>query len=391
MDSTIEWLIIGGGLQGTYLSNLLVHGANMDRDQVRVLDPYATPLANWQRLTHNCGMHYLRSPSTHNIDLGILSLYRFARSSEGEPFAKFLPPYNRPSLALFQQHCQKVLRDRQLNLLRIQGRALAVKKRQSKVAIETENGSLSTRHLILAIGLNEQPLWPDWAGHLQGQDLPIQHVFDPQYSRDQLGEVPRIVIVGGGLTGVQTALAISREKKSELILLTKHPLWVNNLDFDPCWIGPKCLRGFHQTPMADRRPLVEAARYKGSITQEVHIQLQQAIDAGRIRVQVAHIFRVREHRSGLLISTSDGEIQADHILLATGFESRRPGGTLIDQMIEEFDLKCASCGYPVIGPDLRWHEQIFLTGPLAELQLGPATRNIVGARNAGRQLLQHAL
>ena len=47
---------------------------------------------------------------------------------------------------------------------------------------------------------------------------------------------------------------------------------------------------------------------------------------------------------------------------------------------------CAICGYPVVGEDLRWQERIFVTGPLAELQIGPCARNIIGARNVGRRL-----
>ena len=64
-----------------------------------------------------------------------------------------------------------------------------------------------------------------------------------------------------------------------------------------------------------------------------------------------------------------------------------PGGDLIDRLVADFDLECNPCGYPILGPDLRWAQNIYATGPLAELQLGPCARNIVGARNAGRHLL----
>ena len=76
----IAWLIIGGGIHGTYLSHLLVNQVGLDRNEVRVLDPHQTPLATWNRNATNCGMRYLRSPATHNIDIPVLSLYRFARS-----------------------------------------------------------------------------------------------------------------------------------------------------------------------------------------------------------------------------------------------------------------------------------------------------------------------
>jgi len=46
-----------------------------------------------------------------------------------------------------------------------------------------------------------------------------------------------------------------------------------------------------------------------------------------------------------------------------------------------------ACGYPLVGDDLQWGANLFVTGPLAELRVGPCARNIVGARNAGRLLL----
>ena len=105
MTSLLQWLIIGGGIHGTYLANLLVNQLEVDRDDLRVLDPHDTLLATWSRNTANCGMHYLRSPAAHNIGLHVLSLYRYARSPAGKPFRDFIPPYNRPSLELFRRHC----------------------------------------------------------------------------------------------------------------------------------------------------------------------------------------------------------------------------------------------------------------------------------------------
>ena len=46
-------------------------------------------------------------------------------------------------------------------------------------------------------------------------------------------------------------------------------------------------------------------------------------------------------------------------------------------------------GYPIIDPSLRWHPR-YVTGPLAELELGPSSRNIAGARRAGERILEAA-
>jgi hypothetical protein len=50
----------------------------------------------------------------------------------------------------------------------------------------------------------------------------------------------------------------------------------------------------------------------------------------------------------------------------------------------------AARGYPIVDKALRWHPRIHVTGPLAELELGPAARNIVGARMTAERLIAHA-
>lgn len=40
----------------------------------------------------------------------------------------------------------------------------------------------------------------------------------------------------------------------------------------------------------------------------------------------------------------------------------------------------------VITPSLKWHDRVFVTGPLSELQIGPIARNIIGARHSGRRI-----
>ena len=60
---------------------------------------------------------------------------------------------------------------------------------------------------------------------------------------------------------------------------------------------------------------------------------------------------------------------------------------MIDELIESASLPCAQCGYPIVDSALRWHPQIHVTGPLAELELGPVSRNIAGARWAGDRIV----
>ncbi|MFZ0242574.1 MAG: FAD/NAD(P)-binding protein [Desulfobacterales bacterium] len=383
----ISWLIIGGGIHGTYLSHLLVNQAGLDPGEVRVLDPDPVPLATWQRNTTRCGMRYLRSPATHNIDLPVLSLYRFARTAAVNKTAVFIPPYNRPSLALFQKHCTHVIRQFRLQDLRIAGRALALHDKGRSITAETSAGSIKTRNVLLALGLGEQPYWPAWARRWRTAAR-ICHVFDREFQlADISAAADGVIVVGAGVSAVQTALMLSKRLPGGVRLVARHHLRESQYDFDPCWIGPKCLRGFYRQDIARRRKTIDRARIGGSLPAEVFAEFDAAVGENRLSCQKSRIRRAVADGGRIRLDTDRKPLWADTVVLATGFGSHRPGGDFIDQVIDEFKLKCGPCGYPIIGCDLRWSANIFATGPLAELQLGPCARNIIGARNAGRLLL----
>ena len=82
---------------------------------------------------------------------------------------------------------------------------------------------------------------------------------------------------------------------------------------------------------------------------------------------------VNENKQLLMKLESGKNIIADRILLATGFEGKRPGGELISQLIKSASLPCAKCGYPIVTVTLCWHPGIY-TMPSAELELKPVSR-----------------
>jgi hypothetical protein len=77
-------------------------------------------------------------------------------------------------------------------------------------------------------------------------------------------------------------------------------------------------------------------------------------------------------------------LACDNFVLATGFQKTRPGGSLVKELINELHLPTSTCGFPLTDPDLQWAEGLFVTGGLAELTLGPVSRNITGARSAAK-------
>jgi hypothetical protein len=383
----LDWLIVGGGIHGTYLANLLTAEARVPRDAIRVLDPHPAPLAVWNRGTENCGMRYLRSPSAHNIDIRITSVLKFARTPEGAPLADFIPNYYRPSLALFRAHCDHVIRTRKLAELRIQGTARAIHRTAGGFTAETDAAPIHARRVILCLGLNDQPCRPRWADLLRKDGGPVAHVFDPDFRRGAVPADGETLVVGGGITAVQLALALAEDRPGRVALLSRHPLRENNFDFDPCWIGPKCLRGFSAIPYDRRREVVDAARNFGTVPGETLERWNVACAEGRVRLERSAVRDAIRTRGRVRLTTDDGELETDRIFLATGFDPRRPGGAMVDRMIAEMDLPTAPCGFPVLDEFFQWTDGLFLTGALAELRGGPCARNIVGARNFGRVLL----
>lgn len=120
--------------------------------------------------------------------------------------------------------------------------------------------------------------------------------------------------------------------------------------------------------------------------------LKNEIANGNISWFIDNVEELVNENTQLLMKLESGKnIIADRILLATGFEGKRPGGELISQLIKSASLPCAKCGYPIVDQTLCWHPGIYVSGPLAELELGPVSRNISGARRAAERIVSGVL
>lgn len=387
----LEWLIIGGGVHGTYLSHVLTAQGRVPPGRVRVLDPYQLPLTAWKIRAHNTGMTFLRSPDVHNLDLDPMSLWRFTSSLTGRPYACFGGTYrNQPGLELFHAHATWTIQLHRLKELRLSGTARAIRRRAGGLEVETTAGNLRTRRVLLAPG-PAAPLWPDWARALRARGAPIQHLFDLDWQRDALPFWQHLVVIGGGISAVQVALALSRRAPGRVTFLPRHPLREHPFDADPCWFSG-CLSTFLQErDMQQRRAILQRARYRGSVPAEIVRTLEEALAWGQLTHHTATVTAATWSPASdmtLTLDTSPGTLQADRLLLATGFKTVRPGGTWLTHVIADLHLPCSPCGYPCLDATLCWQDGIYVSGALAELEIGPVARNIMGARLAGRRLLQ---
>lgn len=386
----LDWLIIGGGIHGTYLSLYLTRRKRLPVEQVRVLDPHPQPLALWQHFTANTGMSYLRSPHAHNLHYDPFSLITFTRTRDGQPLADFIPPYGRPSLELFNTHSQRLIERYDLDALRLLGRAQGLERLPEGWRVQTDDGSIDARNVILAFSNTERPYWPEWAAEARAAGANIRHLFDPAYRRSTPeGET---LVVGGGITAAQVATALSLEAPGNVTLLMRHEPRVHQFDSDLGWITHQHLDSFYQdTDYARRRQLIRTARHRGSMPPDVVNELEKAVQHGLLNQRIDEVGSLRVLPEGQspkleLTLASGGKLSADHIILATGFETSRPGGVWLDTTINAYGLPVAADGFPIVDHHLCWSHGLFVSGSLAELEIGPVARNFIGVKLAAERI-----
>ena len=89
---TLEWVIVGGGLQGVHLAARLLDDGGVGLDQLAVVDPGERLLEQWRARVAVTGMRFLRSPSMHHLDSAPYSLQAFAAQQRGHRRAMFTTP-----------------------------------------------------------------------------------------------------------------------------------------------------------------------------------------------------------------------------------------------------------------------------------------------------------
>jgi thioredoxin reductase len=383
----LDWLIVGGGIQGTYLAIFLLGRMGIKPETLRILDPHGQMLAVWEHHTANTGMEYLRSAHAHNLHFDPWSLATFARTRAGAPLARFIEPYGRPSLELFRAHSTRLIERYRLDDLRLRGRAAGLAKQANGWRVETEDGGIEARNVILAIGATEQPLWPEWAVRLRETGAPVHHIFDMDFQRAALPEWQHAIVLGGGITAAQTALALAVD--GPVTLLTRHMTRIHDFDSDPRWIDPRQLADFHAThDYTARRSIIAGARHRGSMPSDVAEDLQRAVLEARLLRRMEQVTGAEAQPNGMIkVELADAAaVETDCLVLATGFEASRPGGAWLDEAIAAHGLPVAPDGYPIVDPTLCWTRGLYVTGPLAELEVGPTARNIIGVRLAAERI-----
>jgi thioredoxin reductase len=387
----VEWLIIGGGIQGMTLATYLRKKKGVPLSNIMIVDPHTSPLSMWKQCTSNIGMPYLRSPSIHHLDPSPFALEKFAASINSKKKTMFIAPYDRPALPLFNEHCTRLVEE--LNLMKSWncGRVCHISRDKNNWRVFLEDGQIiDAHHVVLAIGLSEQLNYPVWATELKNLGADVHHVFEKDLASFFKMNKKKTLIIGGGISAAHSALATCEKIPGNVTLLSRHPLRVQQFDSNPSWLGPKKMRTFLSThSYSKRRELIKNARHRGSMPSELKVRLHQALTNEKLEIVHTSVIEATYDQHTITVRGTNGfEWVGESILLASGFQQSIPGINWLKQLIKTERLPCAICGYPT--PDdqtLEWGPNLHVLGALAELSIGPVSRNISGARRGSERII----
>ena len=371
------------------------------------------------------------------------------RNKGSNPHGVFVgSDYQRPALELFNDHCDTVVKKYGLDDSFFRGRVEAIvgddRTNKAKVVIRTgvseaTTTSISADNIVFAVG-NDDPAYPDWANDLVSKDSSsnqhkISHILeisndDKVVNENNPAEEPRVVaIIGGGISAVHKALQLTAGEDSNTVvhIISRHPVREQQFDTHQDWMmtdelaklslekGGKGwtdrLVQFRATEgLAERREVIKRERVPGTVpTYMTRAKggLEERISQQKVHWHVAGVdsassMNEDDVSSGKYhLELTDGSTISgvDEIILATGLGKRPPGHAIIHPLAQEANLPLSPCGYPLVHESLEWKPQtnsssksalsnskIFVSGGLAELELGPSARNIAGARMAAERI-----
>ncbi len=410
--------IIGGGIHGVSIALRLLRDAPTAAKHLAILDRHPQPLTQWRYKTERQGMTFLRSPAVHHISLDPLGIVEYAeRHNRTDELA---PPYAQPSTQLFWDFCTDVLSSVGAGspsppsgspssvgagspsppghniYYQFDVAKLRWDKGASKFPfrlISTDNQGFRSRCVILAIGADDcayvppeftqwQRQYPDRIGHASQFEIEIPPA--------------KIAIVGSGLTAGTLAKSLS-ERGHSVALIARKPLKTEQFDFPPVWLGPKALAEFaSETDFQQRFEIIQQNRGEGSITPDVMEALMNAANIDLYpETCIRNIVAAKECASDqtLRVETTRGLITGvSHVILATGYQFDLSRYGFLKELITQHRIPLVQ-GLPLLDPDLQLHpvENLYGSGTIAQLQIGPAAGNIAGANLAYERLRKKLL
>ncbi|MEO1670188.1 MAG: FAD-dependent oxidoreductase, partial [Cyanobacteria bacterium J06631_2] len=163
---------------------------------------------------------------------------------------------------------------------------------------------------------------------------------------------------------------------------------------DPGWLGPKYLKNFHaETDWSERYQQIQQARNGGSMTPDMMLNLNQAANEGKVRIDECCQVSDAQWQDNLWHVSCHHENRHQHrhqfnrIWLATGTRFNLAEHPLLQEVIKTYPTEIVN-GLPILDEQLRLPKSnCFIMGGLAALQIGPVARNIGGGKMACQRIV----
>lgn len=369
------WTIIGGGLHAATIA-IKLRSKGLKSDRLKIIDPHHNLCEQFNNYTKRIDMPYLRSPCVHHVHPNPFHLRQYAKKMHYTHPA--YGPYKRPNRDMFMDHTHELIHHFELNQSHIQSYVNKIEKDDKQWLIQLSNNEwIHTDNLIIAFGCNHEPYTPK----LFVQQPDISHVFDNDESYYQ--ETSHVV--GSGISAAHLCLRLLKENNNKIHLWTNKHIDVHDFDADPGWLGPKNMTSFNAIESSEQRfDIIKRERHRGSMPKELELRLKKYIKQNRLNMHINELTDIQQHH----ICTEKYCLRYDHILLATGFKESIMQQLIIKHLTNHFQAPITSCGLPYISPTLEWLPNLFVTGGLADLVLGPFARNIMGGREAALRIAE---
>ncbi len=394
----IPIVIIGSGIHGVSIAMRLIRDAPNAKKHLVILDRDPHPLTAWQRKTEGQGMAFLRSPVVHHISTDPLGIVEYARSRNR--INELSASYSQPSIALFREFCHGEIERQGIDLLCCHFDVAKLRwdkgsgKFPFRITSSCDEG-FRARCVILAIGTDDCPYIPPefmpWLRRfpiriLHSHDFDLHTLSQRRSGTSSLQRKQRIVIIGGGLTAGTLAKNLV-EEGSQVALVTRKPLKRQQFDFDPLWLGPKYLHNFRNEPDWEKRyKAIQQARGEGSVTPEIvetltKYAVEKPGDFALYAGASVHCIDQPNSADWLQVDTTQGTVEmVELVILATGYRFNFRRCTFLSDLVERHKLPTLH-SLPLLDDNLQLYpvENLFGSGVIAQLQLGPAGGNIAGA------------
>lgn len=364
----VRLAVVGAGPQALALMATLVERDPRWRDDAVVLDGSGRWLTGWRHRFAAHEITSLRSAGVHHPHPDPQQLYRHAR--ERDRLGDLSPPYDQPSTDLFDDFCDAVIdaSEPHAGVRRARVASLqATTDGPSRLVLDDGDGVVAD-HVVVATN----PFRPCLPDGVTAAATGTSWCHSDDVDLRAIGELSgrRVDVVGGGLTAVQLACGAARRGAS-VRLVSRRPLVTRSFDVDAGWLGPRFLDDYARCSPVERRRLIDAARGGGSVPGHD----RAALDAAGVDQQVD---------AAAPMAAFEGD--ADTVWLATGGRIDAAADPMLADLRRTHPVAVHD-GLPEVTASLAWSgTNVHLMGGYVALELGPAARNLWGARFAARRI-----